>query len=252
MRVFGLIGFPLTHSFSKSYFTRKWVNENIGDTVYENFPIQDIEELNHLITDNSDLLALNVTSPYKQSVIPFLSESDQIVKETDSVNVIKIIRDSQNIRLKGYNTDVYGFTTSLFQNIKQPLKYALILGTGGAASAVAYAFRQNGIGYKFVSRTNPMNRQDIITYSELKPDYLKTYKLIVNSTPLGTFPNIDTRPDIPYQYLNKDNILFDLVYNPAKTLFLKSGEDRGAKIINGYDMLVYQAEKSWEIFTVEA
>ncbi len=241
MRLFGLIGYPLSHSFSKKYFTEKFEKEGWRDCVYENFPIASIDELKKILAQPG-LEGLNVTIPYKEKVISFLHQPSPVVKKIKACNCIKI----QNGKLYGYNTDIAGFEKSLKKNWNPFLQsHALILGTGGSAKAVKYVFDKFDIKYKYVSRKPSA---DSFSYEQLTKAIIAKYKLIVNTTPLGMFPNIVEAPPIPYEFLTSEHFLFDLIYNPAKTLFLKKGEEYGAFIQNGYDMLVEQAEVNWEIW----
>jgi shikimate dehydrogenase len=241
MLLYGLIGYPLTHSFSKNYFTEKFKKEGIKNCHYENFPLANIDELPGLIDENSDLRGLNVTIPYKESVLQFLSESNEIVKEIAACNCIKI----EGAKLIGYNTDVIGFEKSLLKKLNPNHKKALVLGTGGAAKAVEYVLRKNDISYLRMSR-RPST--DNLSYDELTPAVIEEHALIINTTPLGMYPKIDEAPAMPYEAITSKHFLFDLIYNPEKTLFLTKGEEKGAAIENGYDMLVYQAEESWNIW----
>jgi shikimate dehydrogenase len=240
MRIYGLVGKPLTHSFSKTYFTEKFAKERIADCSYENFPLNTIEEFTSLIQSQPDLKGLNVTIPYKEQVISFLHESNDVVKKIGACNCIRI----EDGKLYGFNTDVIGFTRSLQPYLKQHHKKALILGTGGAAKAVEYSLGQLGIEYYFVSR----NSGKAISYNDIDEKILSEYTIIVNTTPVGMYPNVDDTPDLPYQFLSSHHFLFDLIYNPAKTKFLQEGEKRGATILNGYKMLIIQAEESWKIW----
>ncbi|HET9057909.1 MAG TPA: shikimate dehydrogenase [Chitinophagaceae bacterium] len=242
MNVFGLIGYPLTHSFSKNYFTEKFQKEGIRDCVYENFPIENIRYLTDLLQNHPDLKGLNVTIPYKEQVIPFLDERDEIVEATGACNCIKI----DNGKLKGFNTDVTGFENSLKKNLQPHHTKALILGKGGAAKAVAYVLQKLGIDYVFVSRRKEDG--NTISYHQLTIEFLQTHLLLINTTPLGMFPKTEDCPDIAYDYLTPQHHLYDLVYNPAKTLFLQKGEEKGSTIQNGYEMLLLQAEESWKIW----
>ena len=244
MRKFGLLGYPLKHSFSKDFFIRKFINEGL-DCVYENFEIPGIELLKGILQYEKSLVGLNVTIPYKVEVIQYLDELDPESQEAGAVNVISISRIGDKPVLKGYNTDIYGFISSLETIIDSEVTSSLILGTGGASKAVAFALKKLNIDYKFVSRSKGEN---ILNYSEVTEDLLGENKLIVNTTPLGTYPAIDECPPIPYHCLSEKNLLFDLVYNPSETLFLKKGFEMGAKIKNGLEMLELQAEKSWEIW----
>jgi shikimate dehydrogenase len=243
MRKFGLIGYPLTHSFSKEYFTRKFSVENISDCEYLNFPIDTISKFPGIIRNNPDLCGLNVTIPYKEQVIPHLDETDPTAKSVGAVNTVKFIRNLGKDLLKGFNTDVYGFTEALKEITSGTMESALVLGSGGASKAVAFALKQMGIPYRFVSR-KPGN----ISYADLDKHMILHNKLIINTTPLGTYPDVNNCPDIPFGYVTSSHILFDLVYNPAETLFLMKGKERGATVSNGLRMLHLQAEKSWEIW----
>lgn len=248
MRKYGLIGFPLEHSFSKKYFSEKFENDNISDCCYDNYPLEKIDDLNNLVVKNAHLIGLNVTIPYKQAVIPFLDEIDEAAAEIGAVNTIKIYRNKLKITLKGYNTDVYGFEKPLLNKIKKHHNKALILGTGGASKAVAYIMKKHSIEYRYVSR-KPKN-PTILSYSDLTQGIINEYKIIINTSPCGMYPNINDKPDIPYKYLGVRHILYDLIYNPERTLFLKEGEERNTTIINGLAMLYIQAEKAWEIWDI--
>ena len=241
MQKFGLIGFPLSHSFSKKYFTEKFLRESILDVSYELFPIENIMLLPDLLRSEPLLCGLNVTIPYKQQVMPFLDEVSAVVKEINACNCIKI----ENGKLIGYNTDVIGFEISLKKKLKPHHKKALILGTGGAAKAVEFVLRKNGIEYIQVSRNTS---EAAISYSELDNETISEHHLIVNTTPLGMFPEIDKAPPISFTKIGASHYLFDLVYNPSETLFLKQGRLLGADTENGADMLIDQAEASWDIW----
>ncbi|MBA2421809.1 MAG: shikimate dehydrogenase [Chitinophagales bacterium] len=242
MKLFGLIGYPLTHSFSKKYFTDKFSNEHIDDCVYENFPLLKVEDFSDLITSHPKLAGLNVTIPYKESIIQNVHELDPVAKEIAAVNTIKFAGGI----LKGYNTDVYGFMQSFAKELGDGHKQALILGTGGSSKAVAYSLKKLGIFYKYVSRDAEKN--DVITYEDITPALMNESKIIINTTPLGMFPHIGSCPMIPYERLTASHFLFDLIYNPEETLFLKKGREAHAKTKNGLEMLKLQAEKSWEIW----
>jgi shikimate dehydrogenase len=241
MRRFGLIGKTLSHSFSKNYFTQKFAQEHINNCRYDLFELPTIEDLPALLLSYPDLEGLNVTIPYKQEVIPFLDEATEVVKEIGACNCIKI----SGGKLKGFNTDVVGFKRSLETHLLPDHDKALVLGTGGAARAVQYALQELGIEYKLVSRRKT---GEGLGYEDIGEDILDQYPLIINTTPLGTYPNVDEAPPIPYKYLSPSHLLFDLVYNPAKTKFLQNGEAQGARIANGHEMLVLQAEESWRIW----
>ncbi len=246
MKQYGLIGYPLTHSFSKKYFNEKFEKEGLAQCRYENYPLKSIDELPELINDNADICGLNVTIPYKEQVLPFLDTIDENAAKIGAVNTIKIIRNKQKPSLHGYNTDAYGFYTSLKPYLNKHIRHALILGTGGASKAIAYVLGQLNINYLFVTR-NPRS-ENHISYSDLCGPVLYNFQLIVNTSPVGMFPDIQSCPDIPYEFISKKHILFDLIYNPPETVFLKKGKDRGALTINGQPMLQYQAEKAWEIW----
>ena len=245
MKLFGLIGFPLGHSFSKKYFTEKFRKENIEGCKYELFPIEDINLLNQLLINYPDLIGLNVTIPYKEKVLEYIDELDDTAASIKAVNCIRIYRKTNKINLKGYNTDCYGFETSLKPLLKPWHKKALVLGTGGASKAVEYILEKFNIQCNYVSRTP---RENIFGYDQLNESILKEYKLIINGSPVGMSPNIDQAPALPYEYLTKDHLLYDLGYNPEETLFMKKGIAQGAKVINGLPMLIGQAEKAWEIW----
>jgi shikimate dehydrogenase len=239
MRTFGLIGYPLTHSFSPGYFKEKFKKEGVLNSEYEAFELKSIGDIDILISER-DPLGLNVTIPYKKGVIAFLDELSPEAKRIGAVNTIKIENDIR----KGYNTDIYGFQTSLlnFLGDQKPTN-ALILGTGGAAQAVQYVLEELDICYHNVSR-----QMGFLNYEDLDEAIIKKHTLLVNTTPLGTYPKTNTFPDIPYRYLTNQHYLYDLVYNPSETLFMKKGKQMGAKVKNGLDMLHLQAEKSWEIW----
>ncbi len=249
MRLFGLIGYPLTHSFSESYFEEKFKKEKINNCRYKNFPLEHIETLPYLIRRQKNLLGLNVTSPYKQSVIRYINELDPVVKQTGSVNVIRIERSNENVFLKAYNTDVFGFKQSLNEQLDRKIQKAMILGSGGAAQSVAYGLLTMGIEFFFVSRKEYNDNNKYYLYSNVSEKLMNSVQLIVNATTVGLYPDFQHKPDIPYDRINETHILFDLIYNPAETQFLKAGKLQGAKTVNGYDMLIYQAEKAWEIFS---
>jgi shikimate dehydrogenase len=244
MRRFGLVGKTLSHSFSKDYFQKKFDELHIQDT-YENFELSSIEEIKRLFSDES-LSGLNVTIPYKEAVIPFLDVLDPIAKEIGSVNTIAFI-DGQKV---GYNTDITGFENSLKPFLEHGMDRALILGTGGASKAVAYVLRKIGLDILFVSR-NPSSKNQI-SYEDCNANAVKWHRLIVNTTPVGTSPNITESPAIAYEGITEKHLMYDLIYNPAKTQFLTEGKERGASIQNGLSMLKIQAEKSWEIWNLEA
>ena len=241
LKHFGLVGKNIDYSFSKKFFTEKFKKENLDNCSYQNFDIQSVFEITQIIK-NPNLAGLNVTIPYKEEIIPFLDKISKKVKKIGAVNTIKITKKG---KLKGYNTDYYGFQKSLSGLLNENHKKALILGTGGASKAVAFALKNLGIQFTFVSQKD---RRNYLSYEKLDEDIFQDYQIIINCTPLGTFPLTDTCPDIPYNLLNADFIAFDLVYNPEETIFLKKARQLGATTKNGFEMLIFQAEKSWEIW----
>jgi shikimate dehydrogenase len=242
MKRYGLIGYPLSHSFSQKYFTEKFQREGITGCVYDNFPLASIDEFAALIQQQTDLHGLNVTIPYKEKVIPFLTAQSEVVRTIGACNCIRI----DNGELTGHNTDVVGFEESLRPLLQPHHKKALVLGTGGAAKAVHYVLNKLGIDFYEVSRTPATIRQ--LSYQQVDEAVIKEHEVIINTSPLGMYPNINECPPLPYQALTAKHYLFDLVYNPAKTLFLQKGEEQGAAIKNGHDMLIIQAEESWRIW----
>jgi len=242
MNVYGLIGHPLTHSFSKKYFTEKFEKESINNSLYELFDIDSIDQLTNIINNNSNLKGLNVTIPYKEQVIPFLTSLSDEAKKIGAVNTIKIEGDE----LIGHNTDYFGFKQSLKPFIKITHERALILGTGGASKAVYHALKDLNIGCLFVSR-NPKNKNEI-GYNDVNEYVIKHHQIIINTTPVGTFPAINNKPAINYSFLTPNHLLYDLVYNPEETAFLREGKLKGSMTFNGLQMLQLQAEKTWEIW----
>ncbi len=243
--LFGLIGYPLSHSFSKGYFAKKFEKEGIVGHYYESFPLEMIEELPELLEKYPKLRGINVTIPYKEAVLPYLDEIDPEAKAIGAVNTIKRMPDDT---LVGYNTDVYGFEQSLRQKMEAAsieIHSALVLGTGGAAKAVFFVLDKMGIEYRRVSRKT---EKGDLTYGQVTEKTMAEIQLIINTTPLGMSPNIHTFPQLPYAALGPQHLLYDLVYNPPQTIFLQKGEDAGTTIINGLEMLHLQAEKSWEIW----
>jgi shikimate dehydrogenase len=244
MRHFGLIGYPLDHSFSASYFSSKFKEEGI-EASYRNFPLSAIEAFPALVSKEPALRGLNVTVPYKQQIIPYLDELGPTAKAVQAVNTISFISSGGQLLLKGDNTDVTGFRQSLEQHLESHHDAALVLGTGGSSRAVYHVLDLLGIAYTRVSRRAGKGQ---ISYKELHGDLVARSTLIINTTPLGMFPQVDTCPPIPYEGISRAHLLFDLVYNPELTLFLARGGERGAKTVNGHDMLINQAEASWEIW----
>lgn len=241
MKRYGLIGYPLTHSFSQKYFYEKFSREGLSDYVYENFPIESIAALREVLSSYQDLHGLNVTIPYKKEVLSYLNESSPAVALIGACNCIKISEG----KLSGFNTDVIGFEKSLRPFLKPQHTAALILGTGGAAVAVAYVMQQLGIHYHYVSRQKGSNN---ITYTEIDQQLLAEYTLIINTTPLGMYPSVNDCPPLPYEWLTSKHHCFDLIYNPAETLFLQKAAAQKATVQNGAEMLIIQAEESWRIW----
>lgn len=242
MRKFGLIGFPLSHSFSQRYFSEKFEKEGIADCAYANFSLPEIGELAVVLADR-ELCGLNVTIPYKEQVVPFLNQLDLVVRETGACNCIRI----EGGNLTGYNTDVVGFGQSLVRRLESHHRQALVLGAGGAAKAVEWVLRKLGIEYRLVTRRPRAGTGDL-GYEEVDAELLEGTTLIVNTTPLGMYPRVEECPQLPYAALTPRHYLFDLIYNPVRTLFLQKGEERGAVVENGLEMLVLQAEESWRIW----
>ena len=244
MDKYGLIGYPLGHSFSVGYFNEKFSNEHIN-AKYINFEIPSIEDFAEVIESNPELRGLNVTIPYKEQVIPYLDSLSPEANAIGAVNVIRITRKGDKSHLKGFNSDVIGFTRSIEPLLERHHKKALILGTGGASKAVDYGLRSLGIETKFVSRTK---RPGFFTYEEITPEIIKDYNIIVNCTPLGMYPNTDVCPTLPYEAMDSHNLLYDLLYNPDETLFMQKGKEHGAITKNGLEMLLLQAFDSWEFW----
>lgn len=245
MKKYGLLGYPLGHSFSKNYFNQKFEAEKI-DAEYLNFEIPDIKEIKSVIKENPELNGLNVTIPYKQQVIPYLDDLDDDARLIGAVNVIKFSKGLfGKVKLKGYNSDIIGFKQSIEPLLKDHHRKALILGTGGASKAVFHGLKQLGIAATFVSR---QCKEFCITYEEITEKIMEQYHVIVNTTPLGMYPNVNACPNIPYELLTSDHLLYDLLYNPDETLFMQKGKERGAVVKNGLEMLLLQAFAAWEIW----
>lgn len=242
MRVFGLIGNPLAQSFSKKYFSAKFEKEGINDCRYELFQLQTIDELPALLKSQPGLAGLNVTIPFKKLVLPYLDSIEESARLVQACNCIRI----DNGRLAGFNTDVAGFEQTFVPLLKPHHDKALILGNGGATAAIVFVLKRLGLEFATVSRAS-LSGADY-TYSQLDEKLINTYKVIINTTPVGSFPAVDDCPDIPYQFISSSHYLFDVIYNPAESLFLKKGKERGAVIKNGYDWLIVQAEESWKIW----
>jgi len=241
-RRFGLLGRNISYSFSKGYFTEKFSKEHFEGCSYENFDIPDINYFTELRKNNTDLSGLNVTIPYKEAVLPFLDKLSKNAAEIGAVNTIKFTKKG---KLKGYNTDYYGFQKSLEPLLQPHHKKALILGTGGASKGVAFALDKLDITYTFVSREA---KENCIDYSLINATTFDNYQIIINCSPVGTSPNVDAFPLIPYEFFTEKHIAYDLIYNPAETAFLRKAKAQGAQIKNGLDMLIFQAEKAWKIW----
>jgi shikimate dehydrogenase len=262
MKQYGLIGYPLSHSFSKKYFTEKFKNENITDAAYELYPLENVKDLQDLLDKYPNISGLNVTIPHKVAVLPFLDWIEHDARKAGAVNCICVIAESplqaaftgevgvegHDFRLEGYNTDLYGFEMSIKPLIKDSNDEALVLGDGGAAQAVKCVLENLGIAFKTVTRKPHPGH---ILFDDLKPHHIKQHKIIINTTPVGTAPKIDECPPIPYDAITDEHLLYDLIYNPEETLFLRKGRERGATTKNGYEMLVLQAERSWEIWNMK-
>lgn len=247
MKKYGLIGYPLKHSFSIGYFNERFQNEGI-DAEYVNYEIASIDWFESVVLNNPEIQGLNVTIPYKEQVIPFLDSLDpKTAGAVGAVNVIRVIRDGEKVKLVGFNSDIVGFTKSIEPMIAaEQHTHALILGTGGASKAVYHGLKSLGIASMFVSRNQ--RNDSTYTYEELTPEIMAQYKVIVNCTPVGMFPHTRECPEIPYEMLTENHILYDLIYNPSDTTFMKKGRQHGAKVKNGLEMLILQAEVSWEIW----
>jgi len=248
MRRYGLIGYPLTHSFSKRFFTEKFETENI-ESSYDNFEIDSIQKFPEIIINNPELVGLNVTIPYKEQVIPYLNELNDSAREIGAVNTVKITRTSAGVYLKGFNTDTFGFENSIKPLLKEYHKKALILGTGGASKALKFVL--NKLSIEFISASIEELKDNEIRYDEVDEKMMTERLLIINATPLGTYPKTESFPAIPYEFITEKHLLFDLVYNPEVTQFMSKGKARGATVKNGYEMLLGQALRSYEIWNSE-
>ncbi len=248
MKTFGLIGYPLGHSFSKKFFTEKFKTEGLHDHQYVNFEIDSIARFPSIFDQYENICGLNCTIPYKQQIIPFMHDIDPEANEVGAVNTIKITQTTGGeLRTKGFNTDIIGFEQSLVPLLNKKHKKALVLGTGGASKAIKYVLKKLGIEYVSASIEDELYENEI-RYEQITSDTIVDRLLIINATPLGTYPKIDTCPNIPYESITSDHVLFDLVYNPEKTLFMQKGEMQGAKTQNGLKMLHGQAIAAWEIW----
>ena len=249
MKQIGLIGYPLSHSFSKKYFEDKFQRLDIKDYFYELFPIEKIDQFDSLLQQHPQLVGLNVTIPYKELIIPYLNHLDVTAKAVGAVNCIKIEYINETKNLIGYNTDVFGFRQSIKPFLEPQHEKALIIGTGGASKAVEYVLKKIGVECWFVSRDKfETKKLNCFNYDELNDYVIQAFKLIVNTSPVGLYPNINNCPNIPYQFISSGHLLYDLVYNPEETLFMKKGKEHGAVTVNGLSMLYHQADKAWEIW----
>jgi shikimate dehydrogenase len=248
MRKFGLIGYPLGHSFSKKYFTEKFLAEQITDCSYDNYPLENLDGFKELISREVELCGLNVTIPYKSEIIKFLDVIDSEAEEIGAVNVLKIKRSGKQFRLHGFNSDITGIRDSLVQFVGENTPEALVLGTGGSSRAVCYVLKKLGIKVYLVSRDR---KPGTILYSDISSAIIRRSRLIINTTPLGMYPDIGSKPEIDYTRLTDKHILFDLVYNPEFTEFLRTGKEHGCLVISGLKMLYSQAHKAWEIWNNE-
>ncbi len=243
---FGLIGRSLSHSFSKTYFEQKFKDLGLNDHSYQNFDLDSISEFSEMLKNNKNLKGLNVTAPYKEQIIPFL---DTISDEAKIIGAVNCIKFNNGIK-EGYNTDVYGFKQSIKPFLEPIHNKALIFGTGGSSKAIAFALKQIGIDYYFVTSSSNKKSENTFFYSELNEIILSQFLLLINCTPLGMFPLINDSVQLPYQFVTEHHLAYDLIYNPTETLFLKQCKQKNAVTINGYSMLQLQAEKSWELWMV--
>ena len=249
MKTFGLIGHRLGYSFSKKFFTEKFEKEGLAEHEYVNFELDSIDEFPGIFEKNPNIAGLNCTIPYKQQIMKFMDDINREAAEVGAVNTVKVIRENESLKLVGYNSDVYGFENSLKPMLSDKHKKALILGTGGASKAIKYILAKLGIEYVSASIEEQLFENEI-RYSQIDEKLINEYLIIINATPLGTFPNVDNCADIPYQFITPDHVMFDLVYNPEETLFMKKGKEKGALVKNGLEMLHLQAIRSWEIWNM--
>ena len=248
MKKLGLIGYPLGHSFSKKYYLDKFEREHIQGIDYDLYPLADLADFQKLYQHDQQFYGFNVTIPHKQAVLPLMDELSPEAAQMEAVNCIRIQHNGDHVTLKGFNTDAFGFEESLKPLLQPQHTKALVLGNGGAAKAVLYSLKKLNIDYLIVSRSSTNGD---LTYAQLNQQLMEEYTLIINCSPVGTFPNIEEAPAIPYQHITAHHLLYDLIYNPTETLFLKNGREKGATTKNGYEMLLLQAEKNWEIWNAE-
>jgi len=247
MKTYGLIGHRLGYSFSRNFFTEKFIRENLPEHEYVNFELDSINEFPGIFEQGKDICGLNCTIPYKQQIMQFLDEIDAEAAQVGAVNTVKIMSKDGKRHLKGFNTDIYGFENSLRPMLEEKHKKALILGTGGASKAIKHILNKLQIKFVSASIEEPLFENEI-RYNQIDEQLMKEYLIIIHATPIGTFPKVDRCPDIPYQYLTSDHVCFDLVYNPEETLFLKKAKAQGAQTKNGLEMLHLQAIRAWEIW----
>ena len=247
MKTYGLIGYRLGYSFSKGFFTEKFEKEGLENHEYVNFELDSISEFPGIFEKNDHIGGLNCTIPYKQDIMPYLDEIDEEAAQVGAINTVKIIRTDDGTKLKGFNTDIYGFENALKPMLNERHTKALILGTGGASKAIKHILDKNGIQYLSASIEKELFDKEI-RYEQIDKSVIQENLIIINATPLGTFPKVDACPSIPYEYITANHVLFDLVYNPEETLFLKKGKEKGAATKNGLEMLHLQAKKAWEIW----
>lgn len=244
MDKYGIIGLPLGHSFSPGFFNEKFQNEGI-DAIYEKYELPQIEALKEVLASNPELRGLNVTIPYKQQVMQYLDDISEEAQAIGAVNVVRVSHEGKKIKMKGYNSDVIGFTRSIEPFISKHHKKALILGTGGASKAIEYSLKSLGLATQKVSRRKSA---DTITYDEITPEIIKEYNVVVNCTPVGMYPHTEEYPQLPYEAMDSHTLLYDLIYNPDETMFMKKGKENGAIVKNGLEMLLLQAYASWEFW----
>jgi shikimate dehydrogenase len=247
MRKFGLIGKSLLHSRSKDYFHQKFTREHLSDCIYENYPLDDLKDVRKMILNEPYLIGLNITTPYKVEIMKYMDDMDPVAIDIGAVNCIKISRTGTDIKLTGYNTDAPAFLDTLKPLLKTEHKKALVLGTGGAARAVCHALNQLNIGFNLVSRNE---KPGVLAYPNITSQTIADHKIIINTMPVGMFPDEDQCPPLPYKYLTSKHLLYDLIYNPEETLFLKKGKEAGVQVKNGLEMLELQAEMSWQLWNL--
>lgn len=245
MRKFGLIGKSLDHSWSEEYFHLKFIKENIANCIYKNYLLEDLNGLRKMVLGDTELSGLNITIPYKIDILKYLDETDPVAEEIQAVNCLQILRKENSVKITGYNTDMPAFRESLMPLLREYRRKALVLGSGGAARAVCYALKELNIDYSIVSR---QEHPGVLTYSDLDKQIITGHQVIINATPVGMFPNSGDYPPLPYSFLTNHHLLYDLIYNPDETIFLKMGRSAGAMIKNGLEMLQIQAELSWKIW----